>query len=110
MNRRTSRKGVFAVDRLPRPARFSAFPLGKKGAKSAVENGKAAWEEIGQRVDFHPTGAPDYPLLLVGSDGIARLTGDRSRADRVSGHRNNVYYIAAPLGGISASLQQAAGN
>ena len=34
----------------------------------------------------------------------------RNSADGVSGSRKKVYYIAAPLGGISALLQQAAGN
>jgi hypothetical protein len=42
--------------------------------------------------------------------GPKRMKAPRSRADRVSGYRDNVYYIAAPRGGISASLQQAEGN
>jgi hypothetical protein len=33
-----------------------------------------------------------------------------SRADGVSGYRKNIEYIEAPLGEISASLQQAAEN
>jgi len=37
------------------------------------------------------------------------MKAPRSRADGATGYRNNVYYIAAPLGGISASLQQAVG-
>jgi hypothetical protein len=33
----------------------------------------------------------------------------RTRVDGVSSYKNNVFYIAAPRGGIFASLQQAAG-
>ena len=42
--------------------------------------------------------------------GRLKIKAPRNRADEVSGYWNNAYYIAAPLGGISASLQQAAGN
>jgi len=42
--------------------------------------------------------------------GRLKIKAPRNRADEVSGYWNNAYYIAAPLGGISASLQQAAKN
>jgi hypothetical protein len=38
------------------------------------------------------------------------MKAPRSKADGVSDYRKKVYFIAAPLGGIFASLQQAAGN
>jgi photosystem II stability/assembly factor-like uncharacterized protein len=58
-----------------------------------------AWQEVGRRVDFHSTGDVDYPLLLVGSDGVARLMGDGGRADRVLG-------LTVPPQHLSAALVQ----
>ena len=59
----------------------------------------AAWQELGQRLRFHSTGDGDYPLLLVGSDGSARLMGERGRVDRVLG-------LTVPPQHLSAALVQ----
>jgi photosystem II stability/assembly factor-like uncharacterized protein len=59
----------------------------------------AAWQELGQRLSVHSTGDDDYPLLLVGSDGSARLMGERGRVDRVLG-------LTVPPQHLSAALVQ----